>query len=121
MNTFETALEELLETGPNNPNPKGSHPPLNHGPMAIETLEALGYESTIPAWMNEYRSQLGQKPKKVKPIGPDWENQLGKPERFSDWEDYFRGQLLKTTSWQEMLTLWLPRLFPGILSDGGHG
>jgi Questin oxidase-like len=120
MNHFETALEELLETSPNNPNPKGSHAPLNHGSMAIETLEMLGYESMIPAWMEEYRSQLGPKPPRVKPIGSNWEKEFGKPERITDWEDYFR-QETQNTPWKELLAQWLSRLFPGILADGGHG
>jgi hypothetical protein len=120
MNTFETALEELLEKSSGNPNPKGSHAPLNHGSMAIEALETLGYESTIPKWMDEYRSQLGPKPRGVKPIGSNWEMELGKPERITDWEDYFR-QEIQNAPWKEILTLWLVRLFPGIIADGGHG
>jgi hypothetical protein len=120
MKLLETALQELLETAPMNPNPKGIHPPLNHGPMAIETLEALGYESEIPTWMNEYRSQLGPKPSRIGAIGSGWEAELGKFDRFADWEDYFRSEIQKFP-WTHLLRLWLPRLLPGILADGSHG
>jgi hypothetical protein len=120
MKLFETALQELLETAPMNPNPKGIHPPLNHGPMAIEALEALGYESEIPTWMNDYRSQLGPKPPRIEPIGSDWEAELGKFDRFADWDDYFRSEIQRFP-WAQLLRLWLPRLLPGMLADGSHG
>src|SRR5262249_52480590 len=120
MEHLETALKELLVTSPNNPRPKGSHAPLNHGAMAIETLETLGYQSTIPRWMDEYRPQLGPKPPRVKPIGSNWQEELGRPERYADWEDYFK-QELQTAPWKKVLSVWLLRLFPGILAEGGHG
>src|SRR5262245_28840720 len=107
MGPMEIALKELLETDPISADPRGKHVPLNHGPMAIETLETLGHEKYIPKWMDEYRPQLIPKSKRVKPIGNDWKTSLGKFELFADWEDYFWKDL-QNTAWRQVLTRWLP-------------
>ena len=72
------------------------NPFVNHAPMAVEALAALGLDSLIDDWVEGYEPFIG---KAVPPIAPcwgsdfDWRDFLGDYRRISEWMGYF-GQAI---------------------------
>jgi hypothetical protein len=113
---LDTALERLsgfgTETGTGNP---------NHGPMAVQALVELGFAEAVAPWVTEYAGRLTAAPAAVTPISEEtWRTALGAKHRFADWQLFFRREL-DQMSWRDLLSTWLPRLWPGGMAEGGHG
>ncbi len=113
---FDTILEFLEPWGPDLKNGLS-----NHAPMASEALYTLGKSESIFPWLEKYGKEFQ---KKKSPKGEieiqTWKESLGKSELFPEWEKFFREQI-SSSSWQQILSSWVPNLAPGICADATHG
>ncbi|WEV25864.1 questin oxidase family protein [Streptomyces sp. 71268] len=113
---LDEALERLHSTGPEREDWLS-----NHAPMAVEALVRRGQSATVHRWLDYYDSKLEDRPRRVSPITETtWRQALGDPRHLTDWADYFARQLAERP-WREVLTVWWPRLLPGILASATHG
>ncbi|NEW74613.1 questin oxidase family protein [Streptomyces rhizosphaericus] len=113
--TLDEALERLHASGPER------HGWLsNHAPMAVEALVRHGQGRTVHRWLDRYRDKLEEMPRPYAAITEEnWREALGDPRRLADWPAYFERELADHP-WQDVLTVWWPRLLPGIAAGATH-
>ncbi|MEU1482249.1 questin oxidase family protein [Streptomyces sp. NPDC005752] len=113
--TLDEALQRLHTSGPERLGRL-----TNHAPMAVEALAANGQSAAVHRWLDLYASKLEEFPARVEPVtDADWRSALGDPRRAADWIGYF-GRELAEHPWREVLTLWWPRLLPGMYGGSTH-
>lgn len=99
---------------------------IMHAPMAAEALATLGFCDEVPGWIdwNVAARDIGPAPEQVCNIDPaseaEWRSALGQSGRLADWVVLFRRQI-GDLGWQATLTVWWPRLVPGMLAGLTHG
>ena len=94
---------------------------INHGPMAIEALCALGYPGAAAKRASAYiESVCPRPPAQVAIREDDWREALGVVERYTDWRTYFTAQT-EAGSWHAVMNAWAGRLAPGYSGAAGHG
>jgi hypothetical protein len=114
--TYDEALERLHHTGP-----EFNGWLSNHGPMVIEALSRRDQDDSIHVWVDHYLPRLDELPRSRWPIADDeWADVIGDPTRSADWIEFMRRQL-REHSWFDVLTVWWPRLLPGIAGGATHG
>ena len=114
--TLDEALERLRDTGPERDGWLS-----NHAPMAAEALVRHGRAGVVHRWIDDYADRLEDRPRGVARIEPDeWRDPLGDPVRTGDWIAFF-DLALRERPWRDVLTLWWPRLLPGIAAGATHG
>ncbi|WP_405387157.1 questin oxidase family protein [Streptomyces sp. NBC_01102] len=92
----------------------------NHAPMAVEALAAHGRAGSVHRWLDLYASRLEEFPPGVEPVTDvNWRAALGDPRRAADWIDYF-GREITDRPWRDVLTVWWPRLLPGMYGGATH-
>jgi len=99
------------------------NPFVNHAPMAVEALAALGQQSVISDWVAHYETAMGRAVSPVTPNwarGFDWKDLLGDYRLLPEWMGYFR-QAIDGEGWREVIALWVPRLMPGLVAALFHG
>jgi hypothetical protein len=110
------ALDRLRGTGP-----EFDGFLANHGPMAAEALTQIGGAGAVPRWVDGYLGRLDSAPEVRRGItDDDWREHLGDEALFGDWTAYVRTQS-REMSWQDLLSLWWPRLLPGMAASATHG
>lgn len=92
----------------------------NHGPMAAEAMARRGHATAVHGWLDTYIRRLEEFPRSTGPIGQDWREALGDPQRVADWTAYFRRELADQP-WRQVLGTWWPRLLPGVAAAATHG
>ncbi|HEX3947651.1 MAG TPA: questin oxidase family protein [Acidimicrobiales bacterium] len=93
----------------------------NHGPMAAEALVALGRDEDVAPFVDAYRRRLVPGPRPGQPLPADqWEQALGRPDRWADWVALFDRQLADDLP-AEVAARWVPRLAPGSIGAATHG
>ena len=93
----------------------------NHGPMAAETLFALGRDDAVLPWVEDYRGRLMDRPTPALAIPrAGWREYLGARERLGDWIAFFENEL-ENAAWQDVLRVWAPRLAPAVMAAATHG
>ena len=92
----------------------------NHGPMAAEALARHGHGEVVESWLDDYMLRLEEFPRRVSPIGTDWQAALGDPRRVADWTALFRAEMSERP-WRQVLNTWWPRLLPGVVAAATHG
>ncbi|MEU8870203.1 questin oxidase family protein [Streptomyces javensis] len=113
--TLDEALERLHASGPER---RGWL--SNHAPMAVEALVRHGQGRTVHRWLDRYRDKLEEMPRPYAAITEEnWREALGDPRRLADWPAYFDRELADRP-WQDVLTVWWPRLLPGIAAGATH-
>ena len=113
---LDEALARLHDTGPEHDGWLS-----NHGPMAAEALVRHGHETEVHGWLDIYTRRLDEAPRGIAKIAPDeWREPLGDPVRTGDWLAFF-DRAVRAEPWREVLTLWWPRLLPGIAAGATHG
>src|SRR5512139_2322561 len=113
---LDEAYERLRDSGPER---RGWL--SNHAPMAVEALARYGHEGEVHRWIDGYADRLGERPRCIARIPADeWRDPLGDPVRTGDWLDYFARELAGRP-WREALSVWWPRLLPGIAAGATHG
>src|SRR5918998_6641780 len=114
MTTLDEALERLRDTGPERAGWLS-----NHAPMAAEAMVRHGHADAVHRWIDTY--SLEERPRGISPIEPDqWRDPLGDPVRTGDWIVYFE-RAVREAPWRDVLTVWWPRLLPGIAAGATHG
>lgn len=113
---YDEAIEHLHGYGPELINGF-----VNHAPMAVEALAALGLSDEIAPFVRAYEPRLVR----ASPIGqplPESERApaLGQAWLFPRWQATFRD-LLAAASPREVLASWVPVLAPGCLAAAFHG
>ncbi len=92
----------------------------NHGPMAVEALEAIGHPALIPAFVDSYAPRIP-----VARPGRDLPPEaraaaLGQPGRAPDWAAHFEAALA-TGDWRETALPVVTGLLSGLSAAAGHG
>lgn len=114
--TLDDGLRRLRDTGPERDGWLS-----NHAPMAVEALAHNGHEEEIGGWIDAYRDRLEEAPRGISPIRPEeWRDPLGDPTRTGDWIAFFEREMPQR-NWRDTLTVWWPRLLPGIAAGATHG
>ncbi|MCH2185856.1 hypothetical protein MK280_08290 [Myxococcota bacterium] len=91
----------------------------NHGPMAAEALDALGHAALIPALADVYTPRLGIL-EAGEVIPPEKRRQALGNGADADWIATF-SHCVEESSWEHILSEWLPDLLPGLFAAAGHG
>jgi len=113
--TLDEAYQRLHATGP-----EFDGFLSNHGPMVAEAMSRRGRSDGVHRWLDFYVRRLEEFPRGTGPIGPQWREALGDPQRVADWTTHFR-QEVDRQPWREMLDTWWPRLLPGLVAAATHG
>lgn len=93
----------------------------NHGPMAVESLCALGRPDAVAPWLGRYRQGMTPRPAMGARIDARrWRDALGYAGRFADWAALFRDEI-ERRSWRETLRRWADALSPGLSGAATHG
>ena len=99
------------------------NPFVNHGPMACEALDALGFDALIDEWVRRYEASMG---KAVQPVTPqwhgdfEWNDLLGNHRLLPEWMGYF-DRSIADDGWPLVIEVWVPRLMPGLVAALFHG
>jgi hypothetical protein len=96
---------------------------VNHGPMACEALDALGFDEQIDGWARWFCQMVGEGPEAVAPRslgGPGWQEGLGDYRRLPEWIGYF-DRAIADDGWAPVVEQWVPRLMPGLGAALFHG
>ncbi|MFD8075622.1 questin oxidase family protein [Streptomyces sp. NPDC059718] len=113
--TLDEALQRLHGSGPERLGRL-----TNHAPMAVEALAAHGQARSVHRWLDLYARKLEEFPSGTEPVtAGNWRAALGDPRRAADWIGYF-GREIAEHPWREVLTLWWPRLLPGMYGGSTH-
>jgi questin oxidase-like protein len=113
--TLDEALEAISRMAPEFPNGN-----TNHAPMVAETLDTMGRGESVPAWLEAYRRDLGERPAAGGRLDYDWRESLGKPDLWNAWAGLFREELTEAP-WRDVLDAWASRLAPGLSGAATHG
>jgi hypothetical protein len=99
------------------------NPFVNHAPMACEALAALGLDSLIEHWVEQFEISMH---KAVQPVTPNWYGDFGWKDLFGDyrllpeWTGYFE-RAIDEEGWRVVVEEWVPRLMPGLAAALFHG
>ncbi len=96
---------------------------VNHGPMACEALDALGFDRVIDEWAERFEHSLVEAPGPVAPPWHgdfDWSSQLGDTRLLPEWLGYF-DRAIEQEGWRSVVATWVPRLMPGLHGALFHG
>lgn len=99
------------------------NPIVNHAPMALEALAALGYDSAINEWVERFEPTMHRAIQPVTPIwgqGFPWSDLLGDLWLLPEWMGYFE-RAIDDDGWRDVVGIWVPRLMPGQVHALFHG
>lgn len=112
----DEALEALHPYGPSL---ASGH--INHAPMVVEALAAMGLGDEAPGWLTARQADFLPRGQSRAPIAPErWRGALGARERYDDWAIFFEGEI-ETAGWRVTLERWVTRLAPGYATAAVHG
>ena len=93
---------------------------VNHGAMACEALDALGFEAS---WGSGHGVSLASPAPAVPPkLGAalDWRSIFGDYTALPEWIGHFEVAIADD-GWADVVELWVPRLVPGMATALFHG
>lgn len=96
---------------------------VNHGPMAVEALDALGLDDRVDGWARRIVRMLGEGPAPVAPVslGSDrWRQGLGDYRLLPEWIGLF-DRAIAEWGWTTVVEVWVPRLAPALSTALFHG
>ena len=96
---------------------------VNHGPMACESLDALGLVEQIDGWSRRFVEMVGTGPRPESPrsfSGRGWLDALGDYRRLPEWIGHF-DRSIAGQGWRSVVGEWVPRLVPGLHAALFHG
>lgn len=112
----DAALAVLRPYGPNLANGF-----INHAPMVVEALAAMGRGETALSWLRaEEHNLLPRAPAQPPVEAAGWREALGKPARFEAWAAFFAREI-ETNGWRATLDRWARRLSAGYGTAAVHG
>lgn len=104
--TLDEAFERLSAAGFELPNGF-----VNHGPMACEALDALGYDREVDQWARRFSRAGGTPIESAAPSGWIWWEALGDRRRLPEWVGLME-RAIDDQGWEATVGRWVPRLVP---------
>ena len=93
---------------------------VNHGPMGVEALAALGLEDRIDEWARRFERVPGPAVAGVPTAELDWKDGLGDYRLLPEWIGHLE-LAIGGHGWQEVVEVWVPRLMPALSTKLFHG
>jgi hypothetical protein len=93
---------------------------VNHGPMACETLDALGCDGDIDQWARRFARIPGRGVEPLVDKAFDPRAALGDYRRLPEWIGFFQGAI-EQEDWASVVADWVPRLIPALAVALFHG
>jgi hypothetical protein len=93
---------------------------VNHGAMACEALDALGFEGELAAWAKRFARIAGPAVTPKAGASLDWRESLGNYKALPEWIGYFETAIADD-GWAEVVEVWVPRLVPALATVLFHG
>jgi hypothetical protein len=96
---------------------------VNHGPMAVEALDALGLDDYVDGWARRFARMTAEGPEPAAPVsfaGGGWQDGLGDYRLLPEWIGLFDRDIA-LEGWAAVVELWVPRLMPALSTALFHG
>lgn len=93
---------------------------VNHGPMGVEALAAMGLEDRIDEWARRFERVPGPSVAGVATSDLDWRHALGDYGLLPQWIGHLE-LAIDEHGWQEVVEEWVPRLMPALSTKLFHG
>jgi hypothetical protein len=111
--TLDAAFERMASAGFELPNGF-----VNHGAMACEALDALGFE--VEEWAKRFACTAGPGVSPKYDVLFDWRDSLGVYRALPQWIGHFERAIAED-GWLAVVQVWAPRLLPGMATALFHG
>ena len=93
---------------------------VNHGAMACEALDALGFEGEVGEWAKRFARTAGPGVAARYDASFDWRESLGEYAALPEWIGQFES-VIAEHGWLGAVQVWVPRLVPGMATALFHG
>lgn len=93
---------------------------VNHGPMGVEALAAMGLDDRIDEMARRFERVPGPAVEGAAASGFDWRDGLGDYHILPQWIGYLQAAI-EDHGWQEVVEVWVPRLMPALPAKLFHG
>jgi hypothetical protein len=93
---------------------------VNHGAMACEALDTLGFEDELGEWAKRFARIAGPAVTPKDGASLDWRESLGNYKALPEWIGYFETAIADD-GWAEVVEVWVPRLVPAMATVLFHG
>jgi Questin oxidase-like len=93
---------------------------VNHGAMACEALDALGFDGELGEWAKRFACLPGPAVTPKPGASLDWRESLGNYSALPEWIGYFEAAIGED-GWPEVVEVWVPRLVPALATVLFHG
>jgi len=94
---------------------------VNHGAMACEALDALGFEGELGEWARRFARIAGPAvTPKAAGASFDWRESLGDYRALPEWIGHFET-VVADDGWAQVVEVWVPRLVPAMATALFHG
>jgi hypothetical protein len=115
MTNLDEAFERMASAGFELPNGF-----VNHGAMACEALDALGFEDELGEWAKRFARIAGPAVTPKAGASLDWRESLGNYKALPEWIGYFETAIADD-GWAAVVEVWVPRLVPAMATALFHG
>ncbi len=113
--TLDAAFDRMASAGFELPNGF-----VNHGAMACEALDALGFEGEVEEWAKRFAGIAGPGVSPRYDASFDWRQSLGEYRALPEWTGQFERAIAEE-GWPQVVQVWAPRLLPGMATALFHG
>jgi hypothetical protein len=120
MPTTSTPLDEAFERMAGSSGFELPNGFVNHGPMGVEALVALGLDDRVDEWARRFERVPGPAVEGRAERNLDWKDALGDYRLLPQWIGYLQMDI-ETHGWQEVVAVWVPRLMPALSTKLFHG
>lgn len=93
---------------------------VNHGPMGVEALAAMGLEDRIDEWARRFERVPGPAVEGVAARKLDWKDALGDYRLLPQWIGKLQMDI-DEHGWQQVIAVWVPRLMTALSTKLFHG
>jgi hypothetical protein len=118
--TTSTVLDEAFERMAASSALELSNGFVNHGPMGVEALVALGLEDRVDEMARQFERVPGPAVAGVPASDFEWKVALGDYHLLPEWIGHLE-RAIDDHGWQEVVEVWVPRLMPALSTKLFHG
>ena len=93
---------------------------VNHGAMACEALDALGFGAEVDEWAKRFARIAGPGVSPQYEARFEWREALGQYRLLPQWVGHFERAIAEE-GWARVVQVWAPRLMPGMSTALFHG